>query len=201
MKSRTADQCWTQWKKSQHRAIRRGEWTAEEDRKIIDAYKRLGDDWVEIAKELPGRTFVAIRKRWKNTLRKRLDTTEKTLSPSAAQVPPTIAHDGAAGAAKGPKTQALPVSHPPVAQAGGKAAVKSSRPKRALPKAGTSHDRDGAHGRSQNSKRKKTDVSHKESPRVESPALNGSKDKPARPSEKFYLCDLLKLLREEGIQV
>lgn len=51
-------------------SIKKGEWTEEEDRKLLEAYEELGQRWSKIAARLPGRTENAVKIRWKGLQRK-----------------------------------------------------------------------------------------------------------------------------------
>lgn len=61
--TRTAMQCRQRWTNHLCRAINKGPWTAEEDRIIVDAYKRLGNKWTQIAKLVPHRDYYSVRNR------------------------------------------------------------------------------------------------------------------------------------------
>ncbi|RLN37195.1 hypothetical protein BBJ28_00011971, partial [Nothophytophthora sp. Chile5] len=87
---RTSKQCRERWYNHLDPSIVRGyvmslldmmlsmpEYTAEEDRTILDAQSRLGNRWSAIAAMLPGRTEDAVKIRWKSLCRVRKGYAEK----------------------------------------------------------------------------------------------------------------------------
>ena len=63
---RTADQCRNRWHRCLKPGIKKGPFSAEENKTLMEAYGKLGDKWTEISKRLPGRTGEAVRKRWES---------------------------------------------------------------------------------------------------------------------------------------
>ena len=63
---RTADQCRQRWYYCLKPGIKKGPFSAEEDKTLMEAYGKLGEKWTEISKRLPGRTAEAIKQRWES---------------------------------------------------------------------------------------------------------------------------------------
>lgn len=66
---RTSKQCRERWYNHLDPNIVRGEYTADEDRIILESQARLGNRWSAISAMLPGRTEDAVKIRWKSLCR------------------------------------------------------------------------------------------------------------------------------------
>lgn len=65
MPGRTSKQCRERWCHHLDPSIKKGDYTEEEDRTIMDMQAKLGNKWAQIAQLLPGRTENAVKIRWK----------------------------------------------------------------------------------------------------------------------------------------
>ena len=68
MPSRSGKQCRERWHNHLDPIINKNEWSAEEDRILLDSHKVMGNKWAEIAKVLPGRTDNQIKNRYNLSL-------------------------------------------------------------------------------------------------------------------------------------
>lgn len=78
---RSGKQCRERWFNHLNPGIKKGDWTAEEDRIILTMQRALGNQWAKITKMLPGRTDNAVKNRFHATIRAR---TRKTGSEGGA---------------------------------------------------------------------------------------------------------------------
>lgn len=66
---RTGQQCLHRWQKTLKPNIRKGRWTAEEDKALTLAVKAYGNkNWINVQRHVPCRTDVQCRERWMNVL-------------------------------------------------------------------------------------------------------------------------------------
>jgi hypothetical protein len=66
---RTHEQCRKRWINFLDPANwKTGRWSPEEDAKLMEALKKRGKKWIEVAAMVPGRTNIRCRQRWVNTL-------------------------------------------------------------------------------------------------------------------------------------
>jgi len=65
MQGRTSKQCRERWCHHLDPSVKKGDYTDDEDQKILLLQNELGNKWAEISKQLPGRTENAVKIRWK----------------------------------------------------------------------------------------------------------------------------------------
>ena len=81
--------------------INKGEWTIDEDKKLLEAHVTMGNKWAEIAKVLPGRTDNQIKNRWNSALRRELRKLNRLANKQKGAVASAMAAATAAAAAVG----------------------------------------------------------------------------------------------------
>jgi hypothetical protein len=83
MKGRVGKQCNERWHNHLAPELRKGPFTPEEDRILIQKQAEVGNKWAIIATFLPGRAQNTIKNRWNATLKRRRPTLTKSSSSTA----------------------------------------------------------------------------------------------------------------------
>ena len=81
---RTGKQCRERWKNQISAEVKKGDWTPEEDKLIVDSVAELGTRWSEISKRFVGRTDNAIKNRYNSEVRKRERSEQRAIREAAA---------------------------------------------------------------------------------------------------------------------
>lgn len=78
---RIGKQCRERWFNHLDPKVKKGPWTPDEDRVIVELHTAWGNRWTKIAHHLVGRPANAIKNHWNSTLKKTVKNKDKTSAP------------------------------------------------------------------------------------------------------------------------